>query len=293
MHPNAAHPGPANTTVWIEIDSDGPNAFKQIASCPPSDGSTWVHCTSEFELSSDLFSNQVNRLQVIVDSGSPDIDYDMDNISIQFKRSPADNIAVERKVFGGWTAGAEIVLTSYTSEWDKHQERTIVSVHDDYADSGYVRLKLNEAIMRPTTLKESEDFAVEVALLSRNIVFDAGADVDPTEGGHFWVMHTPTVQQNIEGIELRHFGQAGNLGRYPIHFHFCRDVTGSRIARNSIRGSNQRCVVIHGTDNAVIEDNVAYDTRGHCYIVEDGRCFFARSNAARQGPPHLTLSFSL
>lgn len=58
--------------------------------------------------------------------------------------------------------------------------------------------------------------------------------------------------------------------RYPIHFHFCGDVPGSAVLRNVIRQSNQRCVVVHGTNKLRIEKNVAFDTKGHCYITEDG-----------------------
>ena len=36
------------------------------------------------------------------------------------------------------------------------------------------------------------------------------------------------------------------------------------------RQANQRCYVMHGTNDVLIEDNVAFDTRGHCYMTEDG-----------------------
>ena len=47
-------------------------------------------------------------------------------------------------------------------------------------------------------------------------------------------------------------------------------VFGTLISKNSIRESNQRCFVIHGTHNVTLRDNVAFDTFGHCYMVEDG-----------------------
>jgi len=47
-------------------------------------------------------------------------------------------------------------------------------------------------------------------------------------------------------------------------------VTGSSVRRNVIRQSNQRCVVLHGSNEIMVENNVAYDTHGHCYILEDG-----------------------
>ena len=50
----------------------------------------------------------------------------------------------------------------------------------------------------------------------------------------------------------------------------CGDTTGSIIAKNVITNSLQRCVVIHGTHGVTIDDNVAYKTRGHCYVLEDG-----------------------
>ena len=50
----------------------------------------------------------------------------------------------------------------------------------------------------------------------------------------------------------------------------CGDVEGSKLSKNLIRGTNQRCAVVHGTDKLLIENNVAYDTFGHCYMVEDG-----------------------
>lgn len=62
----------------------------------------------------------------------------------------------------------------------------------------------------------------------------------------------------------------GEIGRYPIHFHLSRSVDGSIISRNSIRNSNQRCVVVHGTNKLLVQENVAYNTSGHCYILEDG-----------------------
>lgn len=56
----------------------------------------------------------------------------------------------------------------------------------------------------------------------------------------------------------------------PIHFHMCQDVRGSYVGKNMIRKSNQRCVVVHGTHNLTVSDNIAYDTNGHCYMTEDG-----------------------
>lgn len=84
------------------------------------------------------------------------------------------------------------------------------------------------------------------------------------------IFKTADVAQRLEGVEIRNFGQQGNIGRYPIHFHMSNRVTGSIVRKNVIRESNQRCVVIHGSHDVTVEDNVAFDSYGHCYMLEDG-----------------------
>jgi cell migration-inducing and hyaluronan-binding protein len=65
-------------------------------------------------------------------------------------------------------------------------------------------------------------------------------------------------------------GHRGKLARYPVHFHMMGDATGSYARDNSIHHNFNRCVTIHGSHNAVVQGNVAYDTLGHCYFFEDG-----------------------
>jgi hypothetical protein len=180
-----------------------------------------------------------------------------------------DTIIVNSTIKGKWAPGAKILITSHTRAWNETQVRTITQVTDSTV-TGYVALNLDSPIIRPTTVIENKDFAVEVALLSRNILFEGGDDSTSRHGGHFMIMYTPSVVQTIEGIEINNFGQQGTLGKYPIHFHFCKDVSGSVVAKNTVRQSNQRCVVVHGTNQLLIEENVAFDTKGHCYLTEDG-----------------------
>ena len=162
--------------------------------------------------------------------------------------------------------------------------------------------------------------AAEVAWLSRPIVFEAELDgPDELHGGHLIVLHSPSIVQYIEGIEIRGFGQQGNLGRYdlhfildipcvkytdhlshcfivlfridryPIHFHMSGSVAGSIVRKNVIRDvsrklpylllllvhlgvhkltliasliqSKQRCVVIHGSHDVMVEENVSFSSK--------------------------------
>lgn len=179
-------------------------------------------------------------------------------------------IIVENSIVGHWAVGAELLITAHSPQWDDHQVRSIVSIEPSPEDDKHVVVTLDSPIARPTTFKESPDYAVEVALLSRNILFEGGPDSVAHRGGHFWVMNTPGVSQTLVGLEVRRFGQQGYLGRYPIHLHFCGDSGKTTIAKNTIRHSNQRCVVVHGTNKLNIRENIAYDTKGHCFMLEDG-----------------------
>uniref|UniRef100_A0A7S4MN85 EGF-like domain-containing protein n=1 Tax=Odontella aurita TaxID=265563 RepID=A0A7S4MN85_9STRA len=120
-----------------------------------------------------------------------------------------------------------------------------------------------------------ESFAVEVARLSRSVVFSAEReDVDLPEGevghgGHLLILDTPGVTQKISGVEIRGFGQQGVLGRYPINFVNSASSS-SVVSKNVIRESNQRCVNVDATDDILVEDNVAYDVLGHCMSLDTG-----------------------
>lgn len=132
-----------------------------------------------------------------------------------------------------------------------------------------------------STLANDPDFPAEVAWLSRSVTFDADTtkgtkgskswECNPSQrriGGHMMISHT-SVAQRIEGVEFKNFGQSGSLGRYPIHFHLCQDVSGSIVRKNLVRSSHQRCVVIHQSNNINVEENVAFGHKGHCFMTED------------------------
>jgi G8 domain len=178
------------------------------------------------------------------------------------------SITTNASAFGHWAKGSEIVIATHTTDWEDNQVRKIVEARRVGVD--YVEFVLDRPIEVPTVAIKSPDFATEVALLSRNVVIQAGNTSSDKQGGHIWIMQTPRVAQTLIGIDIQRFGQQGQLGRYPIHIHFCGDSKGTVIAKNTVRQSNQRCIVVHGTDNLEIRENVAFDTKGHCFMLEDG-----------------------
>jgi hypothetical protein len=122
-----------------------------------------------------------------------------------------DIIVQEAGVKGCWGNGAEILITSHTTDFESAQKRRIVGDPQPYA-TGLLRLTLDSAVIPPVTVQDGDGFAVEVALLSRNFVFEGAPDVsDDLLGGHLIVLSTPAVPQLIEGVEFRNFGRQGKL----------------------------------------------------------------------------------
>ena len=107
----------------------------------------------------------------------------------------------------------------------------------------------------------------EVANLSRNVVVES-ADPQGVRGHTMYHVHS---QGSISYAEFRHLGKKDKLGRYSIHFHLVEDsMRGSFVNGASIWDSENRWVVIHGTNYLVVRDCVGYKSIGHGYFMEDG-----------------------
>jgi|GEM_PF-944917 len=114
------------------------------------------------------------------------------------------------------------------------------------------------------------DERAEVANLSRNIKVTSYGNPENMDyrGAHMMVMFGAFGY--IDGVEFSHMGRMGEMGRYPFHWHRAGDVSGQYIKNSSIHHSFQRCITVHGTNNALVEDNVCYDHYGHGFFLEDG-----------------------
>jgi cell migration-inducing and hyaluronan-binding protein len=84
-------------------------------------------------------------------------------------------------------------------------------------------------------------------------------------------MAMPGSQMYVEGVELHRMGQHMELARYPIHWHLVGEAGEGQYVRNAaIHDTFNRCVTVHGTHQLRIENNVTYNTVGHCFFLEDG-----------------------
>ncbi|CAI5467058.1 unnamed protein product [Closterium sp. Yama58-4] len=197
--------------------------------------------------------------------------------------APGDKFVVVDGDVTQWPVGGTVAVASTSANMNEAETGVITYVAPMPSGGGfYVGLAKPLRFRHEGTLQGTPDgvggtvdIRGEVALLDRNIIIRGLKEKAPydTDGGHFMVFMTKTPQF-IEGVQFLGLGNQGTLGRYPLHFHICGDTNQANVVRkNVIAASNQRCVVIHATSNATIEENVAYETKGHCFITEEGSEF--------------------
>jgi len=164
----------------------------------------------------------------------------------------------------GWRAGDEIVLASTDYDPRQAERRTISSISGNTIT---LDKKLDYMHFGKTTFEVDE--RGEVGLLTRNIKIQASPDAEQSyKGGH--IMAMVTSKMFVEGVELNRMGQHMELARYPIHWHLVGAGKGQYIKNASIHDTYNRCVTVHGTNDLRVENNVTYNTVGHCFFLEDG-----------------------
>jgi cell migration-inducing and hyaluronan-binding protein len=163
-----------------------------------------------------------------------------------------------------WRVGDEIVLASTDFDSRQAETRTIAAIRGN-------TITLNQPLeyMHFGEITFDVDERGEVGLLTRNIRIQASADAEESFfGGH--IMAMPGSRMYVEGVELTRMGQNLTLARYPIHWHLVGDVQGQYIRNAAIHDTYNRCVTVHGTNYLKVENNVTYNTVGHCFFLEDG-----------------------
>jgi len=249
---------------------DGSAGFKvrPFGTCLPTSKYTgWTTCSQPFMFTEEY--ENVTFADFFFRSENEENDLWVDDLAIGLENTPVQGLVVPKSVVGCWGVGAQILTTSHTLSW---KDAVVTEITNITMEGDYALLTLNDTMQWHTTYKQSRLTAVEVCLLSRNVLI-IGADDDVANekhGGHFIILQSPGVVQVVEGVEFRRMGQQGNMGKYPIHYHLGQNSPGSILAKNTIRDSFQRCLVIHNTHNVTISWNIAYDTFGHCFMTEDG-----------------------
>jgi cell migration-inducing and hyaluronan-binding protein len=163
----------------------------------------------------------------------------------------------------GWRKGDVIALASTDFDSAQAEERIIAAINGNT-----VTLDQPLKYMHFGKITDGVDERGEVGLLTRNILIHASADAEKSYfGGH--IMAMAGSKMYVSGVELSRMGQNMHLARYPIHWHIEGDGKGQYIENSSIHDTYSRCVTVHGTNNLRIQNNVTYNTVGHCYFMED------------------------
>lgn len=201
----------------------------------------------------------------------------------------------------GWKVGDRIgVAPTERLSRGRGQEFRIESIDED----GKITLNVVsqytvEAEFLPPQLDGGQPMlkSGEVANLSRNIIITGDdfslVDCDPnlpeavvgeetsiegcrcssfrskcTFGLHTIHMHHGVAR--IQNTRVEKCGQRGVEGKYCLHFHHMHDCPDCLFANNAIENSQQRGIIIHGTHQSLVENNVLYNVRGSGIYVEDG-----------------------
>jgi len=180
------------------------------------------------------------------------------------KTAAAGSNAIEVLNAAEWRVGDELILASTDFDPRQAERRTIAAISGN-------RITLDKKLdyMHFGKITFEVDERGEVGLLTRNIKIQASSDAEQSYfGGH--IMAMPSSHMYVEGVELNRMGQHMTLARYPIHWHLVGDAKGQYIRNAAIHDTFNRCVTVHGTNDLRIENNVTYNTIGHCFFLEDG-----------------------
>jgi cell migration-inducing and hyaluronan-binding protein len=164
----------------------------------------------------------------------------------------------------GWRKGDVIVLASTDFDSTQAEKRTIAAIAGNV-----ITLDQPLKYMHFGKITFGVDERGEVGLLTRNILIQASDDAERSYfGGH--IMAMAGSKMYVSGVELNRMGQNMHLARYPIHWHLVGEGRGQYIENSAIHDTYSRCVTVHGTNNVRVENNVTYNTVGHCFFLEDG-----------------------
>jgi G8 domain-containing protein len=180
------------------------------------------------------------------------------------KTADAGSNLIEVLNAAGWRVGDEIVLASTDFDPRQAERRTISAIRGN-------RITLDKKLdyMHFGKITFDVDERGEVGMLTRNIRIQASDDAEQSfVGGH--VMAMGASRMFVEGVEFQRMGQNLTLARYPIHWHLIGDAKGQYIRNAAIHDTYNRCVTVHGTNFLRVENNVTYNTVGHCFFLEDG-----------------------
>ena len=177
---------------------------------------------------------------------------------------PGDTSLTLSENVSGWRVGDEIIITGDERDGVDDEEFTTEERRIKKIDGRQITL---DRALEKAHAGAGKNYRCEVANLSRNVIVESA---DP-EGVRGHTMHHRHSAGSISYARFAHLGKENVLGRYPIHFHLCRDsLRGESVVGVAIVDSHNRWVTIHNTQYMVVRDCVGYRSVGHGFFLEDG-----------------------
>jgi hypothetical protein len=175
-----------------------------------------------------------------------------------------------------WVAGEMIAIASTSYEPREGEHRTILSIDADLRTITLDQPLDYKHFAEYQTFGDDGDFIemrAEVGLLSRNVVYRGDPETSPgNQYGAVIFLHSngdDSLTCRLSYIELTDVGQAFKVGRYAVHFHMIGAVHNSYAKGLGTHQGNNRAFTLHGTHYLRLEDNVAYEVKGHTIFIED------------------------
>ena len=143
---------------------------------------------------------------------------DFDDISFRYHKGYVHELVVDSDDISCWGSGSDVHVTSasYYNMWNSRKTNGFVSQIINVIDNGdgTANLQLSESAALPIISQEDNyDYAVEVVLLSRNILIKGDSD-ENEKGGYVQVLRTPEISQKINGIEFVNMGRKTEEDRF-------------------------------------------------------------------------------
>ncbi|MEO0916693.1 MAG: G8 domain-containing protein, partial [Pseudomonadota bacterium] len=183
----------------------------------------------------------------------------------------------------GWEVGDTVVIASTDFDLNQSEEVTITGVSDDGMSFEfeppleYMHYGSVDRYDDPDGEVHDLDMRAEVGLVNRNIKIQGDVDYDDDlplneqadqYGGHTMIMND--AEMYVSGVEFAYMGQAGILGKYPVHWHENGDASGQYITNSSVHHSFNKGITVHDTDNTLVSNNFVNETISHNYYLEGG-----------------------
>ncbi len=221
---------PYDWYIKLKRSSDGKWIDRTIVNCKAqSFQDVWVTCSGEFMVDEDLSDASEAYLLMKIndnrDGGKYDLDYD--DISIRYVSGYVSDIVVDSDDISCWGNNADVHVTSATyMSWAPEKTNGFLSKIKQVLPNkdGTSILELSNAAILPIISQEENiDHAIEIALVSRNVIIEASNE-EEQKGGYMQILHTPDIVQKIQGIEYINMGRRGEVDRF-VSYQYPSETT--------------------------------------------------------------------